>query len=170
MKKILDRFDRFYTGACLIILSTMTLMVILSVALRYLFKVSFVLLEELILFSFVATTFLGTALCVKNNENIRIDNILKAMPLKLQQSITIILDLLVILLQVILIKTSNNWITIVGNVITPGFQIQLKYLYTLLPLSAGLVIFYQIMEVVKIIGYFGKPESESDLIKPATGG
>lgn len=170
MKKIFAWFDRFFFGTCLIIIATMTMMVILSVALRYLFKVSFVFLEELIVYLFVASTFLGTALCIKANENIRIDNIMKAFPLKLQQSIGITLDLLVILLQAVLIKTSNDWIAIVGDVITPGFQIQLKYLYALLPISAGLVILYQIMEMARTISSFGKPKLEPDLIKPAIGG
>lgn len=169
MKKTLDWFDRLFTGACILIILIMTTLVILSVALRYLFKVSFIAMDELILYSFIATTFLGPALCVKNNENIRIDNILKKMPLKLQQIIEIILNMLVILLQVVLIKTSNNWITIVGNVITPGFQIQLKYLYALLPVSAGLVTFYQIREIVRIINSFGKQQTETDY-KPAIGG
>lgn len=170
MKKIFVWFDRFFLETCLVIIASMATMVMFSVALRYLFKVSFVFLEELILYLFVASTFLGTALCVKYNENIRIDNILRAFPLKLQQSIGIVLDLLVILLQVILIKTSNDWIAIVGNVITPGFQIQLKYLYALLPISAGLVIIYQILEIAQTISSFGKPQSEADLIKPAIGG
>jgi len=148
----------------------MTVMVILSVALRYFFKIGFVFMDELMLNSFIASTFLGTALCVKYNENVKIDNIVKALPLKLYQLIEIIMGLLVIWLHAVLFKVSITWITAVGNTVTPGFQIQIKYIYAILPVSAALVILYQIREIVKIICSFGKPQSEPDLFARKIGG
>lgn len=170
MKRIMEWFDRFFTIVCVVLVSIMTVVVILSVALRYFFMTGFVLMDEIIIYSFIASTFLGTALCVTLNENVRIDNILQKLPLKLRQSVEIIMDLLVVLLHVMLIKISIDWIINVGGVVVPGFQVPIKYFYVILPISAGIVIFYQIRKVVKIIRSFGKPQSEPELFEPELGG
>jgi TRAP-type C4-dicarboxylate transport system permease small subunit len=170
MKRIMEWFDRFFTIVCVVLVLIMTVVVILSVALRYFFMASFVLMDEIIIYSFIASTFLGTALCVTLNENVRIDNILQTLPLKLGQSVEIIMDLLVVLLHVMLIKISIGWIVNVGGVVVPGFQVPIKYFYVILPISAGIVIFYQIRKVVKIIRSFGKPQSEPELFEPEIGG
>ena len=53
------------------------------------------------------------------------------------------------------IYSSIGWIQKVGNVLTPGLRLPVKYFYLMIPLSSAFIIFY---ETIKIHSLF-RPEA-----------
>jgi len=117
-------------------------------------------LEELIVFLFISSTFLGSVLCVKENEHIAIENLIQAFPSIFQLILKLFIKIMIIILHIFLAHYSWKWITIVGSSLSSGFRIPVQYFYSILPVSAYLIIFYQIREIIEL---FFKKKSLSDL-------
>lgn len=67
-------FEKILTGWCILLMGIMALSVIISVFLRYVLGITFVWAEEAITYFFIATTYFGAILGVKENEHIRYCN------------------------------------------------------------------------------------------------
>lgn len=150
MGKFLKWFDQIFIYLCIGILGIMSLSVIATIILRYFFGIIINSLEESINFLFITTTFLGSVLCVKEKEHIAIENIANILPFKIQLIFRVFIGILIIILQLIVAHFSWKWISVVGNTLTSGLRLQIKYVYSLLPISAYLVIFYQIRSIIGI--------------------
>jgi TRAP-type transport system small permease protein len=126
----------------------MGLLVIITVILRYFFGISYIWAEELVTRLFILTTFFGAVVAIEKREHIKIDFFLKMMPKKTQQILAdVIIQIIIIIVQIQVIRSSIKWIKIVGNAITPGMRIPTKYIYIFLPLSALLIIFYSLYNI-----------------------
>jgi len=144
MNNYLHWVDKIIFKWCIILFSFMAVLVISSVILRYLFGISFVKVEGAIIYLFMGTTFLGSAIATKDREHIRI-GIIDYIVLKKVQVFLRIVDLLVVIfVQVILVKASLQWISIIGDNLDPSLRIPMKYLYVIAPISFILIIYYKI--------------------------
>ncbi|MFW5988316.1 MAG: TRAP transporter small permease [bacterium] len=73
MYKIIDFIDSILMKMLSFIIVAIAVIVIISVALRYLFGISYVWLQEIIVFMFIFTTFFGSVVAYKRNEHLAID-------------------------------------------------------------------------------------------------
>jgi TRAP-type C4-dicarboxylate transport system permease small subunit len=144
MNNYLNWIDKIIFKWCIILFSFMTVLVIISVILRYLFGISFVQVEGAIINLFIGTTFFGSVIATKDREHIRIDIINHIVPKKVQVFLRIADLLVVIFVQVILVKASLQWISIVGDNLDPSLRIPIKYFYAMAPISFILIIYYRI--------------------------
>lgn len=149
MEKFIDIMDSLLMKIIMMIIVLMTLITIVSVFLRYFFGISYVWVEELTLFMFISTTFFGSVLAFKRREHLAIDILYRKFSAKVKRILNIIFDLLILYLYWQIITISMQWINRVGNVVTPGMRVSMKYIYIILPLSGVLMCLYLVVDIYR---------------------
>lgn len=139
---LLERFN-------IILMALLTSAVIVSVFLRYIFNISFIWSEELIVFIFIATTYFGIILCVKEEEHIAIEYFKNLFSLKIKLIIEIVISVIAIVTLICLAYASLGWINTVGNTLTSGLKISYRYVYSMMPLSFTLCALYELGKIIK---------------------
>ena len=150
MQRLFAWCDAALLTWCLLLMGVMTLLQIAAVLLRYFFGLTYVWSEELITLLFVATTFFGAVLCFKNNEHIVVDNFFLWLPSGAQRTLRITLAIVVIAMQILVIAMSLRWIAAIGEDVTPGLRIPAKYVYLMVPITAGLTALYELRSIVAL--------------------
>ena len=135
---------------CIILLLSLTILVIISVFLRYLFGISFVWYEELISMMFLAVSIFGMVIALRERENISICYFLYKMPKPIQKFIGLIISAIIIYTEFMVFKYSLSWISSNGNVLTSGLRVPYKIFYYMLPLTAVLMILVEVIEILKV--------------------
>jgi TRAP-type C4-dicarboxylate transport system permease small subunit len=131
------------------LMALLTVGVILSVFLRYVLNISFIWSEELIVFIFIATTYFGIILCVKEGEHIAIDYFKNLFPAKIKLIIETFITAIAIFTLSYLAYTSAGWINTVGNTLTSGLKIHYRYVYIMMPISFTISALYELIEIIK---------------------
>jgi len=131
--------------------------VIISVILRYLFSIAFVSSEELLTMVFVATTFFGAALGLREGEHIAVNNFTAMMPDKLKKLCNILVQVFIIILSVVMIYYSIRIIRKVGGVVSPATGIARGFYYGLMPISFVITIFYAVVNILKLYIHIEEP-------------
>lgn len=150
MKDYFLRLGKGYQIFCQILLLLMTILVIVFVFLRYSFNITFVWAEELITMLFISTTYFGAVMGMKYNEHINIGFFHERMPPKIKKYIDILNYLIILILQVALIKISMDWIAKVGNNLTDGLRLPIRYFYYMMPFSALAIGGFCLVSIVTI--------------------
>jgi len=145
--KFIDLIDQLILRIVMGVIISIAVVVIVSVFLRYLFGISYVWLQELIVFLFIFSTFFGSALAYYRNEHLAIDIFYVKLPDKIKNILDIFFDILILYLNYQIIKVSFKWMERVGNVVTPGMRIPMSYIYFILPASAFLMIIYLLSNI-----------------------
>lgn len=151
IKGFFNVIDKVLEIWCVSITIIMTLLVIISVFLRYLFNITFIWSEELIIFIFIATTYFGIILCVLEKEHIDIDFFKGLLPKNAKVVLETIISMIVLFTVIKIANASLTWIDAVDKTLTPGLKIPYKYLYTMMPISFLLVAVYEIRRIVNEI-------------------
>jgi TRAP-type C4-dicarboxylate transport system permease small subunit len=156
--KLLSLIDAIIGWWCILVMGAMTLLVIASVVLRYVFGLTWVWSEELITFLFISSTFFGCVIASRKNEHISVDFLPVSLKGIKQKILMIIISVAVITVQLVILKFSLQWISVAGAVPSPGFGIPLKMIYLCMPISSGLIVFY---ELIKIFAYVSGGETKA---------
>jgi len=139
--------DKFLTFICMFFMSAMTVLVILSVFLRYFFNITYVWSEELITMLFVGASFLGCTIAVKQKEHIVVDFVFEALSPFAARMFRSFISLCNIFVMVVLIDAAINWIYMAGNTPTAGMRLPTYIFYSMLPISFGGIILYELMSI-----------------------
>ena len=151
MNRYIRWLDTALSYWCIFLAGLMTLLIISSVILRYVFGLTFVWAEAAITMLFVGTTYFGATLGVREDEHIGINYFVERFPEKIQRYVQSFGMLVIIVVQVFIFRTSLTWINKVGKTIDVALNMPKSYFYIIVPISAILIILYA---VVKIISYF----------------
>jgi C4-dicarboxylate transporter DctQ subunit len=143
--RIVDKILSAFLAACI---GLLTFGVIVSVFLRYVFNISFVWAEELMTILFVASTFFGAALGVREKEYIAITGLFDKLPKGLTKAIRIFVFLMTIAVSVVVFNFSMIWIQRVGAVPSAATGLKSGIYYSIVPISFALTIFYSIVNIV----------------------
>jgi len=141
MKKFLLKFDSILEFICVHLMALMALLVILTVILRYIFGIGFMWVTELVTYLFIFNIFFGAAIEIIKKSHIAIDVFLKGMPKNVQHIINVITEIIIIIVQVQVIRSSIQWISKTGGILTPGLNMPSVYIYIIVPISAVLIMF-----------------------------
>ena len=125
--------------------------VIVSVLLRYVFSIAFVWSEELLTMIFVATTFFGAALGLREREHITISYFVDKTSSRVKKWVTLFTYAIIIGVAVFVFIYSIRMIQKVGGVPSPATGIVRGVYYSMIPITFTFTIFYA---VVGIIGQF----------------
>lgn len=149
--KIWNVIDKILAGWSILIMALMCILVIASVILRYVFNIAYTWSEELIVFLFIATTYFGSILCVKEKEHIDIPYLREKVSGKLGLVMDIFVCLVNITVQVALAIISIAWVKKTGSSLSPGLRIPYYYIYSLFPVSLFTMAIYTLRRLVNII-------------------
>ncbi|MEA5030560.1 MAG: TRAP transporter small permease [Sphaerochaeta sp.] len=122
--------------------------VIVSVFLRYVFSIAFVWSEELLTMVFVATTFFGAALGLREQEHIAITYFIEKMPAGIRKLLAIITNGVIIVVAIFTIVYSMRMIGKVGGVPSPATGIQRGVYYAIIPITFAITVFYAAMNIL----------------------
>ncbi len=128
--------------------------VVVTVLLRYIFNIVFNWTEELIVFLFIASTYFGCILGIKEDEHIKISLLKDKLPPKVKIVFDVFIDLVIITVVTSAAYLSINWIEKVGRPVTAGLAIPFAYIYSMVPVSFALITLYEIREIVLRINDF----------------
>lgn len=151
LKNFLDRLDFIIGWWCILVMGAMTTFVIASVFLRYVFSLTWVWSEELITFLFISSTFFGAVLATKKNEHISVDFLPSLLKGLKKKTLLVIISLSGIAVQAVILKFSILWISVAGGIETPGFGLPFQIIYSFMPISAGLIILYELIKIILFI-------------------
>ncbi|MBZ4673987.1 MAG: TRAP-type C4-dicarboxylate transport system, small permease component [Spirochaeta sp.] len=149
MKKLILGIDRFLSVVGIALTAILATGVIISVILRYVFSIAFVQSEELLTMVFVATTFFGAALGLRESEHIAVSNFVSAMPAKPRKVFAVIGQVVIIVVSLVMIYYSYRMIMKVGKVPSPATGIPRGYYYAMIPISFLFTIFYAVVNILK---------------------
>lgn len=148
MKKIVLGTDMFLSAFGIALNAVLASGVIISVLLRYFFSIAFVQSEELLTMVFVATTFFGSALGLREGDHIAITNFVDMTNEKARKVFAIICQLIIIFVSGIMIYYSIRMISKVGNVPSAATGIKRGWYYAIIPTSFVFTIFYAAVNII----------------------
>jgi len=143
--RIVDKIVSVLLTLCIGVLA---LGIIVSVFLRYLFHISFAWAEELMTIIFVASTFFGAALGVREKEYIAITGLFNRLPAAVAKTFRILVSIITIAVSAIVFYFSITWIQRVGAVPSPATGIKNGIYYSIVPISFALTIFYAFVNIL----------------------
>lgn len=151
LKKIANRVLDLYISIGAAVMGLIALIVMLTVILRYFFSITFIWVEEFVTFAFIFTTFWGVGACILKNEHITIDYLFNMLTGKVRIALGIINNIIVIFVCYVVLLNSFKWIAAVGNQISDGLRINMKYVYILMPISMIMTMVCGIIKTVLFI-------------------
>ncbi|MBM7622657.1 TRAP-type C4-dicarboxylate transport system permease small subunit [Sporohalobacter salinus] len=95
---------------------------------------------------FIWVTFLGTVLAYDNNEHIGLDFVIDMLPKQIKPIIKLVGDLLVLSVLVILLKTGITVVNVTNNT-SPALGLRLGLVYSVIPLSALIMIIINLKKI-----------------------
>jgi TRAP-type C4-dicarboxylate transport system permease small subunit len=150
MNRFIERIDKVISILGKVLVAILATGVIISVILRYIFSIAFVASEELLTMVFVATTFFGAALGLRESEHIVINNFIDMMPKHMKKICNVLAQVIIIIVSLFMIMYSIRIIQKVGNVPSPATGIPRGYYYSLMPISFVVSIFYAFSNILKL--------------------
>ncbi len=150
LNKIIKTIDKVFSILCLILGISLFVSVVVTVILRYFLGITFVQSEAAITMIFIATTYLGVALGVREKDHIDIPFLYEKFSPKTQVVVDVIINLIIIAIMYIVYKYSLVWIGKVGNTFEPALHIKKKVFYDMVPISAAISIFYCCINILSV--------------------
>jgi len=147
MNKFVKLFYRIIVIWAIFLMGAVTVSIIASVILRYVFGIVFVWAEEVITVLFIGTTYFGAIICLRENEHIFIDFFIEKFSKRVQYILKSLVLVIIIVVQAFVLKMSFFWIEKTGSSISPGLRIPSKYFYYMLPISCTLIIIYTLIKI-----------------------
>lgn len=140
--------DKIVSALLALCIGVLAFGVIVSVFLRYVFNISFVWAEELMTIIFVASTFFGAAIGVREKEYIAITGLFNNLPKGVTKTLRILVFLIIIAVSATVFYFSVIWIQRVGAVPSPATGIKNGIYYSIVPISFALTIFYSFVNIL----------------------
>jgi TRAP-type C4-dicarboxylate transport system permease small subunit len=147
MKKLVLGTDRFLSTFGIVLNAVLAGGVVISVILRYFFSIAFVESEELLTMVFVATTFFGSALGLREGDHIAITNFVNLAGERSRRVFAIICQVVIIIVSLVMVYYSIRMIAKVGRVPSPATGIKRGWYYAIIPVSFLFTIFYAAVDI-----------------------
>ncbi len=164
LNPVLAVMDRILAIFLTILVGVMASGVMVSVLLRYVFNIAFAWSEELLTVVFIATSFFGAALGIREKEHITINFFEKSSP-KLKIAMNTIAMCAVIVVAVVVFIKSLEWIQRVGSVPSPATGIPNGTFYLFVPFSFAIAIFYSIADILGQFIPLRPPATKSEYVE-----
>ena len=149
INKVFKGIDWFFVKLNVTLMALLAIFVIVSVILRYFFNISFIWSEEMILFTFIATTYFGIIVCVKEDEHIAIDYFVNMLSGTLKLLLQTLITVIGVVTLLWIAKSSLSWIETVGATLSPGLKVPYKYIYSWMPFSFTLCAIYEVKKAIE---------------------
>lgn len=114
--------------------------------------------EELARYAFVWITFLGAAVAYRHRGHIVVDMMLHLIPVRARATLAWLVEILVTVTLVVLVRDGLRMVETTSNVRATMLQIPMSYIYAAIPVSAALMLVYQVEWVVKQLTSARQPD------------
>lgn len=140
--KLWDTVDKALYGWTVLLMGSMAVLVVISVIMRYVFNITYIWSEELIVYLFVATTYFGAIICVKEKEHIDIPYFWELSSDLIKRIMETFVALVNITIHISLAYYSFTWIEKTGSSLTDGLYIPFYTVYLMFPVCFILMTIY----------------------------
>ena len=143
------KFNKLLDGIAVLCMVMILVLVVAQVVMRYVFNSPLTWSEELAVFVMIWLTFIGSLICMRDNEHIEVTILVDHMPRALKRIVMIfsrlasIIFLLVVAYYGLELVMENVGVTSVAN------QLSMGLVYTIIPLSSLGMVYYLIRAIVK---------------------
>ena len=152
MKKIKTYLDRVIEKLLITIFGLMVINVIWQVITRYFSENPSSFTDELSRYLMIWLGILGAAYVTGKNEHVSIDFFIKKISAQNRKILTLFITLSIICFAIIALVIGGGrlvYITLILQQYSPSLKIPLALVYSILPISGILIIFYKITEIPK---------------------
>ncbi|QUG40633.1 TRAP transporter small permease [Psychrobacillus sp. INOP01] len=164
MEIVKNIMDKVLSGACAALLSFMTLLATYQVITRYVFSSPSTMSEDLLSYSFVWVSLLGTALVFGQKDHMKLSIFSdKFKGIKLF-ALSIFTELLIMSIAVIVFLFGGTQVVGVGAIqMSPTLNISMEWIYVVLPISGVLIVAYNIINIIQLVQRFTESKKEGIL-------
>ncbi|MEH7391436.1 TRAP transporter small permease [Bacillus sp. JJ1474] len=157
MKKFKKILDKVLSGVCAGLLAFMTLITIYQITLRYVFNSPSTMSEDILSYSFVWVSLLGTALVFGQKDHMRLSFFSDKVKGRGQLAISIFSELLILAVAISVFLVGGKAVMGVGALqISPTLSISMDWIYIILPISGVLIIIYSLINIIQTIQEFNE--------------
>ena len=149
MEQILQRFERAVGILLAGLLAFITVGVFIQVCLRYAFSVSFLWGEELALFAFIWSVFLGSAIAVRRRSHFAFDFLAGLLRGRAAAAQRLVIDLTILSICIVLLVQGYNFSILSIQRLSPAVGITLFIPTVIIPVSAAYMILAAGLDVIK---------------------
>ena len=149
MKNINKILKKINDNCLMIISALLSIIVALQVFSRYVFSIPLPWSTDVIRLLFVYMVFLGAVAGSREDSHIKIDFLFEKFPLKIKNIISILMSLIVIIFLIIFFKSGVDFFYNSRTQLTPYLRISVSFYYIIIPISAFLMIYYSICNILK---------------------
>jgi TRAP-type C4-dicarboxylate transport system permease small subunit len=161
MDKVKSIMDKVLAGVCAFLLAFMTLLATYQVITRYVFKSPSTITEDMLSYSFVWVSLLGTALVFGQKDHMRLSLFSDKLKGTKQLALSISTELLIMAIAIIVFLFGGKEFMEVGALqISPTLNIQMNWIYIILPISGILIVAYNLINITQLIQKFNESGKE----------
>lgn len=164
MEKVKNVMDKVLSAACAVLLSFMTLLATYQVISRYVFSSPSTMSEDLLSYSFVWVSLLGTALVFGQKDHMKLSILSDRLKGMNQFVLSIFTELLIMSIAIIVFLFGGTQVVGVGAIqISPTLNISMEWIYIVLPISGVLIVVYNFINIIQLIQQFKVSKKEGIL-------
>ncbi len=140
MEQFLERFERSVRFFLAVLLAFITIGVFIQVCMRYFFSLSFLWGEELSLFAFIWSVYLGAAIAVRRRVHFSFDFLASLLPGRAAAAQQLVVNLIVLGLAVVMLIQGSEFSILSIRRFSPALGITLFIPTLIIPVSAAYMI------------------------------
>ena len=147
----MDRLEKVLRAAILLLLSTMTLVVVLGIVVRYILLVSIPWTEELARYLMIWTGFIAFGVAYRKKELIYDVILINKLPFKIIERISFISDVLCSFFLVLAV--TYGWRLCLANAaqVSPAARIPMSVIYAAIPLGCALCLVFILESMINFL-------------------
>lgn len=142
---------KIYTGIGAAAMGLLAFLVIFTVIMRYFFSLSWKEVSEFNVVLFTFTTFWAMGLNVLEGEHVSINMLYDKIPLKIKRWVCVLNNIIVLVVDLLFVKYSWAYTMKMGNQLSLGMEIPMKYMYGIMPVCGVLCAFCIVYKIVEAI-------------------
>lgn len=161
MNRVKGLMDKILSAVCALLLLFMTALATYQVASRYIFKNPSTMSEDLLSYSFVWVSLLGTALVFGQKDHMSLTLFSDKFTGKGKLALSVFTELLIISTAVVVFLFGGKIFMGVGALqMSPTLNIQMNWVYVILPVTGLLIIIYNIINIIHSIQEYTLSDKE----------
>lgn len=143
------KVNKILDGVSVLCMVLILLLVIVQVAMRYLFNSPLTWSEELAVFVMIWLTFIGSLICMRDKEHIEVTILVDHLPRPLQRIVVAFSRLASVFFLLVVAYYGFELVVENMTVTSPANKISMGLVYTIIPLSSLGMVFYLVKEIAK---------------------
>ncbi|MCM3762094.1 TRAP transporter small permease [Alkalihalobacillus oceani] len=161
MEKIKNIMDKVLAGACALLLTFMTALITYQVVVRYVFKSPSTMSEDMLSYSFVWLSLLGSALVFGQRDHMKVSIFSEKLTGAGKVILSVLSECIILVIVICVFIFGGKEFMVVGALqMSPTLNIAMHWIYSILPLSGILIVIYNVINIIQSIQEFNGERRE----------